>query len=75
MCSIAREAGVEVIQIAPSLYLICDEPSPWAPLEEWKEHLRKVRELPDPYSPSVKRAVALALHSIREIEAREAEKP
>jgi hypothetical protein len=53
------------------LYLFCDEPSPWATLQEWQEHLGDLRKIPDPYSPSVKCAIDVALESIRRIEARE----
>jgi predicted Rossmann-fold nucleotide-binding protein len=71
MCRIAREAGVEVIEIAPALYLICDEPSPWATLQESQDHLAELRKIPDPYSPSVKCAIDVALETIRQLEARE----
>jgi hypothetical protein len=72
MAGIARGAGVEVIEIPSSFYMI-DEPSPFSPLQEWHDHLRYLRAIDDPYAPMVKQAIEFALATIRWTEARESE--
>jgi hypothetical protein len=57
MTRIAREAGVEVIEIPSTMYMI-DQPSPWDPIEVWKEH----------HAPEVKACRMDALQRILELE-------
>jgi hypothetical protein len=46
-------------------YLI-DEPSPFAPVTEWQEHLRRLQRIPKQDDPEVRAAVERALEEIGE---------
>jgi hypothetical protein len=66
MTRIAREAGVEVIEIPSTTYMI-DDPSPWDPIAEWKDFLRDMYALPH-HAPEVKGCRTKALRQILELQ-------